>query len=651
MCACSLLLFSGVARAGSVNVANGDTAGLIAAINTVLSDAELDTINLAPDGAYVLTEVDNTFSGANGLPQIYSTLTINGNGAEIRRSGAMGTPEFRFFFITALGDLTLNDLTLVNGLQSVGGAIRNDGGALSVNDCVFEDNTADPAPGTGGAIHASNDAVTAITGSSFTGNTGTGGAVFNSNSTATIEDCDFIQNTGSAGGAIVHLGDNGVMHIIDSVISYNESTAFAGGVFSSGVLNMTGCVISGNFAPSSGAGIRNNGGTMTIIESEITGNTGESAGGGIFSSDGLLTIENSLIADNAVIGASGGGIWNRGELTITDTEIRENHAIATVSKSGLYSGGAGGGVFLEGGQAHIERCRFIENTAVTSGGGIQSLSGPVVAGELTLIDSTFDGNVSTDFPGGGLFSNATLTMSGCTFTNNFAASGGAYSNGVSGSAVVTNCTFSGNTAMTSGGGVAISSQAGVTLRNCTIVGNSGGQNGAGLFAAFNSVLTITNSIVAGSTGGIDASGPFTDGGHNIFADGFNISHLDSMDGDPMLGPLADNGGPTMTHALLKGSIAIDAGDCADGEVDVDQRGVSRPQGMGCDIGAYEREVDGVPGDVNGDGVVNAQDLGILLGSWGFCPEPPASCPADINGDGVVNAQDLGILLGNWGGGG
>lgn len=56
----------------------------------------------------------------------------------------------------------------------------------------------------------------------------------------------------------------------------------------------------------------------------------------------------------------------------------------------------------------------------------------------------------------------------------------------------------------------------------------------------------------------------------------------------------------------------------------------------------------LPADINGDGSVGAQDLGILLGSWGPCPSEPQSCPADINGDGVVNAADLGILLGFWG---
>jgi len=62
----------------------------------------------------------------------------------------------------------------------------------------------------------------------------------------------------------------------------------------------------------------------------------------------------------------------------------------------------------------------------------------------------------------------------------------------------------------------------------------------------------------------------------------------------------------------------------------------------------ESESDSLPGDVNGDGVVNSQDLALVLGSWGVCPDPPVPCISDINGDGLVNAQDLAVVLANWG---
>ena len=56
----------------------------------------------------------------------------------------------------------------------------------------------------------------------------------------------------------------------------------------------------------------------------------------------------------------------------------------------------------------------------------------------------------------------------------------------------------------------------------------------------------------------------------------------------------------------------------------------------------------IPGDLNGDGIVDATDLALVLGKWGPCPDPPADCPADLNSDGEVNAADLAIVLGNWG---
>jgi len=114
---------------------------------------------------------------------------------------------------------------------------------------------------------------------------------------------------------------------------------------------------------------------------------------------------------------------------------------------------------------------------------------------------------------------------------------------------------------------------------------------------------------------------------------------DLVNVDPKLGPLADNGGPTLTHALLPGSPAINhipAGDCV---VTRDQRGAFRPQGAGCDIGAYEYVV---PGDANGDGVVGLVDLRIVDAALG------GSGRGDLNLDGVINILDLVLAAINLG---
>src|SRR5437763_2891715 len=91
-----IFLCPAVTQAATYNVANGDVAGLIAAINAANSSPAPNTINLANGGTYILTAINNR---VNGLPVITNSMTINGNGATIQRSGAAGTPEFRFFFV------------------------------------------------------------------------------------------------------------------------------------------------------------------------------------------------------------------------------------------------------------------------------------------------------------------------------------------------------------------------------------------------------------------------------------------------------------------------------------------------------------------------------------------------------------------------
>lgn len=161
---------------------------------------------------------------------------------------------------------------------------------------------------------------------------------------------------------------------------------------------------------------------------------------------------------------------------------------------------------------------------------------------------------------------------------------------VSGHADLTNCTISGNRGVAdddgdpgdrSGGGGVVLSGGTVSLRNCTVSFNEGW----GLRAGRGSV--ITNTIISNNLLGDCASYDDIDFGYNVFGDGGCVMTATSISGDPSLGPLADNGGTTLTHALLPGSIAINAGDCAGGTVTTDQRGVSRPRGGACDIGAFE----------------------------------------------------------------
>ena len=222
----------------------------------------------------------------------------------------------------------------------------------------------------------------------------------------------------------------------------------------------------------------------------------------------------------------------------------------------------------------------------------------VTAGALTLTNLTIQNG--TALGGGGIFidSGATAIATNCTLNGNSSSvgvGGGIYNRGT---ATLTNCTLTGNSTGPGGSGGGIFSKGTVTLTNCTLSGNSAA-TGGGIYNG--GTATLANTIVANSPSGGDCenSGIVTDNGHNLIQDAANTCGLtngtngDIVGFDPVLGPLADYGGPTQTLALLTGSPAIDAGDpivCAAPAVNnVDQRGAPRafPGDPICDIGAYE----------------------------------------------------------------
>jgi CSLREA domain-containing protein len=247
----------------------------------------------------------------------------------------------------------------------------------------------------------------------------------------------------------------------------------------------------------------------------------------------------------------------------------------------------------------------LQNISVTharadGGGGLYNANGKV-----TIIHSTFSNNSSADGVGGGAGGGAyngggdlaTMTITDSTFSNNSAgASGGGVSN-MGGTLTIANSTFSNNSANYGGG---VENQNGtLTLLNSTFSGNSGAIAGAAVGTWNNAAIpttTIRNTILANSVSGVDCWNHAT----GILIGGFNVietsgsgsnscSTIAVSTADPMLRPLS---GSPAYFPFNYGSPAIDAGDdaiCAAAPVsNTSQNGVTRPQGVHCDIGAYEK---------------------------------------------------------------
>jgi predicted outer membrane repeat protein len=263
--------------------------------------------------------------------------------------------------------------------------------------------------------------------------------------------------------------------------------------------------------------------------------SGGGGGGGVCAVERTLTIVNCTFEGNSATRAGGGVYIFDGILAVSDSTFNGNSAIF-----------GGGGIRSNRSDTTVTRSTFSGNSApgqfgqgVGSGGGIDSLYGTLV-----VFDSTFIGN-SAKY-GGALF--------------------GLYSNSV------TNTTFSGNSAEVLGGAIVLREG---TLVNSTVVGNTvGSEDGGGGIYGDEASITLTNTIVAVNSGDdIEPAGLF-DGTGNLIG------------GDPMLGAPADNGGPTLTMLPELESPAADAVDCTAAPA-TDQRGIPRPQGFRCDIGAVD----------------------------------------------------------------
>jgi hypothetical protein len=527
--------------------------------------------NLADNGPGTLRQlISNSVAGdvltfaSNGIIKLSSgqlaisnNLTISGPGAANLGISAGNNPQGRVFYINSGVTASISGVTIQDGLLGYsttatnGGGIYN-AGTLALTGCVISNNTA--AYGWECSHHTTG---------------GNGGGIFNGG-TLTMTNCTVTTNTAGGGG-----------DICASSRLYGDLGGNGGGIFNSGTLTMANCTITANNGGTGGFGSTAssavpagnggnggigggiyNGGSLTLIACTVAGNSaggGGNGGGGYY--DGTVNFSGGVGGN----GGPGGGIYNAGTLTV-----------ASASVSGNLSGGAG-------------VCNGSGSQQCTGGYGGNGGNGAGIynASILRMTNCTIAGNVDAD---GG--SPATPANGYPGLPGNGGSGGGFYN---AGTVALIACTVTGNS---SGGG-------GVTPLTNGAAGSCGGFLNAGSGPA----VIVDNSLVAlnnTSGSGPDLLGSFTSLGHNLVAksDG-SAGFTNGVNGDltgttaapfnPVIGPLTNNGDPTLTCALLAGSPALEAGDDSlTNTVATDQRGLARLSGLHVDIGAFEFDRSTVP---------------------------------------------------------
>ncbi len=338
-----------------------------------------------------------------------------------------------------------------------------------------------------------------------------------------------------------------------------------------------------------------------------------------------ITIRNG----QALPGNDGGGIWNSGNLTLENVTVAGNK---TRSDATLSADAPGGGIF-NAATLQLRNCAITGNTAADMGGGIHNkgimtvLQSTIATNtaatdrgggisnfnQATIILSTISGNQATG-GGGGVENGGALVLTHSTVSGNTGEDGGGIHN--VGDLHMTDATVAGNTASKHGGGIANAHSSDalkgdVKLNGVTISGNRAGEKnegtpaGGGVANKKPATVKVANAIIAGNrdAGGkaLDCVGTLLSVGYSLIQNTDGCTVRGALTGnvtgkDPKLGPLANNGGPTQTMALLPGSPAIDTGNPAKpgsgkGACEVtDQRGRPRAAngaGTVCDIGAFE----------------------------------------------------------------
>jgi len=433
-------------------------------------------------------------------------------------------------------------------------------------------NTADDGPGTlrAALTNAANGDTINATGVSGTILLTSGELVVNNHVAILGPGPASLTVDGNGSSRVFHISPNLVVTLSGLTITRGSANGFGGGIYHEALtdtahLTVVNCVISGNSA-NWGGGIYNEGITahpkLTLFNCIVSSNASTRGGGGINNDHGTMVVSNCTITSN--LGQYGGGILTEGYAPFGGAVGATLSIIASTISGNSCLTNDGGGIYNDG-----------------SFDGIST---------VTVSNSTISGNLGRE--GGGIYNdgtfdgNAQVTLAGSTLSGNWANQGGGIYNSAEdggGGATVTllNCTVSSNSATNAGGGI---------YNDGTVPANAKVNIGGTILKAGASGANIFKNPGAGAT--------VTSLGYNLSSDngdGWLTNTTDQINIDPQLGPLQNNGGPTLTHALLGASAALDKGKNLSGST-TDQRGFPRiadqcpanaAGGDGSDIGAVE----------------------------------------------------------------
>lgn len=421
--------------------------------------------------------------------------------------------------------------------------------------------------------------------------------------TLVLENAPLAINGGSLG--IILSGDNQYRLIeskrgsplrrLQGLTFVNGATSTDGGAIDNdGTLEVIACTVRQSQAGDDGGAINNKG--SLAVKSSIVAQNSSGDDGGAISNKGTLTIDRSTV-DRNTASDDAGAISNSGSLTIWNSAISNN-----VAKDDA-------GAIDNEGTVLIHNSTFSLNSTENDSGAIDN------SGDMIIEQATLDENTTTD-DGGAVYNTGTLTILGSTLANNEAGDdGGAIYNASGDSAgtlSIQNNTFFANSAGDDGG--AIYNEGGnnpgsLSIVNSTLTNNIAIDEGATLAGAGD--LGLLNTVIADSQGSMACAEDTVL--MTNFSNWLEDSSCDgTADGDPQLGPLADNGGPTLTQMPQGLGGLVDAGANAQCLL-IDQRGVTRPQGGACDIGAVEVVVSRL--DNCADGPMELQICVPARGGW------------------------------------